>query len=158
MIEFTEKRLLYLLSSFTYKTIHDFIYSRSFKEKIKVYKVNPAYTTIIGKCKIAKRYGYSSHHSAAVIIARRVNRFSERPPRYLQDSKDDHGTFSLPVRNREKHVWSFWCTFNKMIAAHVAQAPASIRRSLERKDFIHETDIRELLRRNSLMQDVSNTA
>ena len=103
-----------MLSSFVYSKFRAGIESRAYRFGVRVYQVNPAGTKVIGRVKFASRYGLTVHHSAALVIARRICRFSERAPPGCQDeviipnNKGDHVTFSLPARNRGKHVWSFW--------------------------------------------------
>ena len=91
-----------MLSSFAYHQIFESFESQCFKNGIELSTVNPAFSTIIGEVKFKSRYGLSSHHSAAMVIARRKNHFSEEPPTNLW--KNFESAFSLPVRNREKHV------------------------------------------------------
>ena len=108
-----------MLSSFSYNKIIDSIETKAFKEGIKIYKVNPAFTSIIGKVKFACRYGLSDHHAAAFVIARRACNYSERPPGCLEviGNKKSKSAFSLPERNREKHVWNFYSELSKELKA-----------------------------------------
>jgi IS605 OrfB family transposase len=100
-----------MLSSFAYSAIISMIKSKSFRCGVHVNEVNPAYTSIIGRIKFAKRYGFSVHESAALCIGRRCLGASERLPRHqsqVPDGRGGHVTLSLPVRNRDRHVWSSW--------------------------------------------------
>lgn len=101
-----------LISSFSYTSIKKTIKSKAFRSKIEVFEVNPSFTTVIGKVKFAKRYGLNNHLSAALTIARRFMNASEKPPRKKNikvfDAKGSMRAFLLPVRNRKKHLWSFW--------------------------------------------------
>jgi IS605 OrfB family transposase len=60
-----------MLSGFTYHKFGDYLKSRALKCGVEVIEVSPAYTSIIGQLKFMKRYGLSSHASAACVIARR---------------------------------------------------------------------------------------
>lgn len=105
-----------MLSSFAYSSILTHINSSAQKLGIEVKEVNPAYTSIIGRVKFSKRYGLSIHHAAALSIARRSLRFSEKLPFSLSSIPDGKGGYvalSLPVRNRDKHVWSLWKKVSK---------------------------------------------
>ncbi|HDN27582.1 MAG TPA: transposase [Thioploca sp.] len=110
--ENSSKRHARMLSSFIYSKFRAFLESRASKYGVRIYKVNPAFTSVIGRVKFARRYGLTVHHAAALVIARRLCRFSERAPSSCRDevvipnNKGGHVTFSLPVRNRGKHVWS----------------------------------------------------
>jgi len=100
-----------MLSSFSYNKILDTLESRAWRYGIQTHSVNPAYSSLIGRVKFANRYGLSIHHAAALCLGRRQLRFSERPPRSLDKIPDGKGGYialSLPVRSRDKHVWSFW--------------------------------------------------
>jgi IS605 OrfB family transposase len=114
-----------MLSSFAYRSILTHLKARAQKQGIEVKEVNPAYTSMIGKVKFSKRYGLSIHQAAALVIARRFFRFSEKPPSRLvniPDGKGGHVALPLPVRNRGKHVCSFWRTLGRkllvVLAAH----------------------------------------
>jgi IS605 OrfB family transposase len=123
-----------MLSSFAYNSVITHLKSRASKKGVLVEQVNPAYTSIIGRIKFAARYGLSIHHAAALTIGRRYLRFSERPASSLSkipDGKNGHVTLSEPVRNRHKHVWTFWKQLSKKLktalAAHFRTAQADPR-------------------------------
>jgi IS605 OrfB family transposase len=112
-----------MLSSFAYSSILTHLKSRAQKRGIEVKEVNPAYTSIIGRVKFSKRYGLSIHHAAALVIARRFFRFSEKPPSRLTDIPDGRGghvTLPLPVRNRGEHVWTLWRRLSKKLSVVLA--------------------------------------
>ena len=117
------KKQVRMLSSFTYTAFFRHLHSRAARHGVKIFTVNPAYTSVIGRVKFAKRYGLSIHHAASLTIARRLFRFSEQPPLSadIPDGKGDHVTLSLPVRNRGKHVWSVWRRLIKKIKAALAE-------------------------------------
>jgi IS605 OrfB family transposase len=112
-----------MLSSFAYSSILTHLKSRAQKQRIDIKEVNPAYTSIIGRVKFSKRYGLTIHQAAALVIARRFFRFSEKPPSRLKDipdGKGGHVAFPLPARNRGKHVWSFWRTLSRKLSVALA--------------------------------------
>lgn len=122
-LEGTSKKYKRMLSSFSYNLILQTIKARAQDLGIEVRLINPAYTSIIGKNKFSKRYGISTHQAAALAIARRGRRFSERP-------NSDQGTSAppgspcgpaAPTWDRAKHVWSYWNAVRKA-AVRVAQA------------------------------------
>jgi IS605 OrfB family transposase len=122
-----------MLSSFVYSQFEHRLESRAYRYGVRVYKVNPAFTSVIGRVKFASMYGLTVHHAAALVIARRICRFSERaPPSYrnkvlIPNNKGGHVTFSLPARNRGKHVWSFWRRVSRKLKSvvHVARIGAA---------------------------------
>ena len=96
-------RFARMLSSLSYRQILETIKARAFDAGIQVQEVNPAYTSIIGKQKFARRYGLSNHGAAALVIARRSLSFSDRPNR-----TSSQGTSPAPARKRGEHVWKHW--------------------------------------------------
>lgn len=123
-----------MLSSFAYHQTFESMESKAFREGISIFTVNPAYSTVIGELKFKRRYGLSSHHSAALVIARRKDRYSEIPSDCIEVYKENTETaFSLPERNREKHVWCFYREVSKRKkAAHGVHL--STKRSSEKRD------------------------
>ncbi len=112
-----------MLSSFAYRSILTHIKSRAQKQGVEIQEVNPAYTSLIGRVKFSKRYGLSIHHAAALVIARRSLRFSEKLPSSLKDIPDGRGghvALSLPARNRGEHVWALWRKLGKKLSAALA--------------------------------------
>ncbi len=106
----TYKRYARMLSSLSYSLIICMLISKAFRSNIEIFFVNPAYTSVIGKVKFAKRYGLSKHQSAALAIGRRFMKASEKPPHQsiIPDAKGSMRAFFLPARNRKKHLWSYW--------------------------------------------------
>jgi IS605 OrfB family transposase len=108
-----------MLSSLSYSKILAVVQARAHDAGLVVSKINPAYTSVIGRWKFAERYGLSGHQAAALVIARRALRLTERP------NRRDHNASALPVRNRAKHVWSFWARAARSTSAgHAAQQPS----------------------------------
>jgi hypothetical protein len=112
--------------------------SRSAKRGVVITQVNPAYTSLIGRVKFARRYGLSIHQAAALTIGRRYLCGSERMPLALSkipDGKDGLVTLSLPARNRDKHVWSLWRQLSKKLqtalVAHFRTAKSRSKSSLK---------------------------
>src|SRR5439155_19208487 len=66
--------------------------------------------------------------AAALSIGRRLLKVSERLPRHMDNipnGKGAHVAFSLPVRNRDQHVWSQWRHIRKRLqAAYATQSLA----------------------------------
>ena len=52
---------------------------RAFKAGGIVYTDDPAYTSVIGKVNFMGRYGITPHEAAAIVITRRIQRYSEVP-------------------------------------------------------------------------------
>lgn len=146
-----------MLSSFAYQSILNYLKSRGASKGIQVHSVNPAFTSLIGRVKFAKRYGISTHMAAAFCIGRRFLGFSERMPQArpdVPDGKGGHVTLELPARNRTRHVWFQWKQLNRQLPAALTAHLRTVknRSSSSRKttletdalpDFIGVTPIRE---------------
>lgn len=118
-----------MLSSFSYSHIIESLNAKGFREGVEVHTVNPAMTSIIGRLKFSKRYGLTTHHSAALLIARRYYKFSEKPSKSPMKiiHKNVQVTCPSPVRKRGQHVWAFWRESNRklkaVLAAHFRGSP-----------------------------------
>lgn len=72
-----------LLSNFIHSKIVNIFGSRCFKNGLILKKVNPAYTSLLGRVKYQKRFGLSVHESAAICIARKGLGLKEKLPKKL---------------------------------------------------------------------------
>ena len=102
-----------MLSSFAYKKFFALLSGRARKEGVFVKQVNPAYTSVIGFAKFSGYKSYSLHELAALTIARRGLRLSERvkTKNALVETVCIPGTDDPLLFHREKrtrHVWSYW--------------------------------------------------
>ena len=99
-----------MLSSFSYGKVKAYFLSRGYRLGVEVCQVNPAFSSVIGRVKFMERYGLSVHQAAALVLARRLLGCSERIPRRWVCPSDNgaHVAFTVPVRKRAKHVWTYW--------------------------------------------------
>ena len=99
-----------MLSSFSYGKIKAYFLSRGYRQGVEIYQVNPAFSSVIGRVKFMERYGLSVHQAAALALARRSLGFSERIPRrwVCPVGNGVHIAFTVSVRKRVKHVWTYW--------------------------------------------------
>lgn len=95
-----------MLSGWAYSEFYKQLSSILSNRGIELIAVNPAYSSIIGLVKYLKMYGLASDESAALVIARRAMKLSEKIPRSLT---------AYSEMNPEKHVWSEWNQLNKKI-------------------------------------------
>lgn len=106
-----------MLSSFAYGAIQKAIRRRALRAGVELVDVNPAYSSLIGRTNLAKRYGLTVHVSAAVVIARRAARFSERI-NYIHGHRGRRNTLPTQSESR-RHVWRQWAlVLRDEIAAH----------------------------------------
>lgn len=88
------------LSSFAYDKFAKAIESRALKDKVAVFKVNPAYTSQIGKIKYMKIKGISIHSSASYVVGRRALGFKDTVPDKIKGC--------IPLTKLSKHNWAHW--------------------------------------------------
>ena len=100
------KKLARMLSGWVYSKFYEILNSICSNRGIQLKTVNPAYTSLIGLIKYVRMYGISSGVAAAIAIARRGMRLSEKLPSFI--------TAYLSV-NEGKHVWSSWNKLNKVL-------------------------------------------
>lgn len=104
-------KLARMLSGWAYAEFFKLLSSIGANRGIEVKTVNPAFSSLIGLVKYLRQYGISSGVAAAIVIARRGMRLSERLPKSLKTCSI---TAYLDVKSG-KHVWSKWSKLNKLI-------------------------------------------
>lgn len=114
------KRYSKMLSGFAYAKFDQLLTSRCEREGAQLIHKNAAWSSLIGMVKFMKRYGMSSATAAALAMARRGQRHSERlPARYAKVVPGG----KLPPRTHRRllqvdgnrHVWGHWGTFKKKL-------------------------------------------
>ena len=110
VLEGESRRYSRMLSGFSYGKIKAYFISRGYREGVEIVAVNPAYSSVIGRGKFMERYGLTVHQAAALVLARRLLGCSERMPRrwVCPVGNGVHVAFTVPVRKRVKHVWTYW--------------------------------------------------
>lgn len=93
-----------MLSNFSYAKFLELLHSRTQRFGIELIHLNPAYSSLIGMLKFMPMYGMSSDTAAALTLARRALRKSERVPASLARF--------LP-EDRSRHSWSYWNPLKK---------------------------------------------
>ena len=168
LTEMDGARYARMLSSLSYKKIHDALQFRATKDGVAVKMVNPAYTSVLERINYANRYGLTVHQGAAVAIGRRAfGRFVEnsrtgkgqkvfglretpisrtgRDGVKVITAPDGRGaqvTFPYPVWNMRKHVWTLLGRVSrKMKEALAAQRVAEKSDPPERKRAARPDDI-----------------
>lgn len=96
-----------MLAGFAYSSFHQLIFSRAQREGVAIVEVNPAYSSIIGKYKFMLMFGIAIHLAAALVLARRGMRLSERLPASYARGLAEH---------RPRHVWSLWKSLAKAVS------------------------------------------
>lgn len=117
------------LSSFAYRAILSAICSRGYRCGIRVHSVNPAFTSLIGRIKYARRYGLTTHQAAALCIARRHKNYSEplSSMSSVPDGKGGHVSLSVPARNQKEKEWAYLKRVAKKLKEALAEHFRAIR-------------------------------
>lgn len=97
---YRHKRLNEVLSSFAYTKATMLAESKSNKYSIGLVKVNPAFTSQIGKFKYMRHYGISVHEAAAFVIGRRGLGYQDKVPKPMRHL--------IPDGKKNRHHWSHW--------------------------------------------------
>ena len=110
VLEGESRKYSRMLSSFAYGKVKAYFLSRGYREGVEIIEVNPAYSSVVGRVKFMERYGLTVHQAAAMVLARRYLGCSERIPRrwVAPIGNGVQVAFTVPVRKRVKHVWTYW--------------------------------------------------
>lgn len=126
-------------SNFLWKKFAEVLERRCLESGIACKRVNPAYTSVIGRCKYAPMYKTTVHESAAFAIARRGLGFGEKisvngcSSRLVK--RKIMGTLEEKYHGRKVHSWVLW---GKLKAA--LTGPGKRMRSLQelRDHFLYD--------------------
>ena len=122
VLEGESRRYSRMLSSFSYGKVKAYFISRGYRQGVEIHRVNPAYSSVIGRVKFMERYGLSVHQAAALVLARRLLGCSERIPRWRVAPVGNgvHVAFTVPARKRVKHVWAYWGAISRQLKPALA--------------------------------------
>lgn len=97
-------------SSFVWKRLITLLERKCLENAIMYRKVNPAFSSVIGKFKYQRMYNLSTHESASYIIARRGLGFNEKLSLYKYPSKLVKELVLDRAGDRTKriHSWALW--------------------------------------------------
>ena len=110
VLEGESRKYSRMLSSFAYGKVKAYFLSRGYREGVEIIEVNLAYSSVIGRVKFMERYGLTVNQAAGLVLARRLLGCSERIPRrwVCPVGNGVQVAFTVPVRKRVKHVWTYW--------------------------------------------------
>lgn len=111
---YSGKKINRILSEFAHRKISMLAESKAYKYETGLCKVNPAFTSQIGKVKYMRKYGLSVHESAAFAIARRAMGLQESTPKAIKHL--------VPEKNKNKHHWSQW----RFLTCHIKKYKHSV--------------------------------
>jgi IS605 OrfB family transposase len=108
-------------SNYVWKKLITQLERKCIEYSVPYKKVNPAYTSIIGKYKYRWMHKITIHESAAYVIGRRGMGFNEKLSFYKADAKKVKelvfGTLEEKYKNQKVHSWSLWKHLNDNIEA-----------------------------------------
>ena len=111
------KKLNRIKSNFVWRKFIELLERKCVQNGIAYKKINPAYTSVIGKVKYKDMFKITTHESAAYVIARRGLGFGEKLSVYNCETKRVKnkilGTLEEKYQNKKVHSWVLW---NKMKA------------------------------------------
>ena len=97
--------------NFIYRKLSEAIERKAYLLGVKLVKVNPAFTSILGLLKYKDMYSLNRHTSAALIIARRGMGIKERQTFKVEPSQKKKSSFNLEGRDEvialTDKAWSF---------------------------------------------------
>lgn len=102
------------LNLIQYSIFRTLLHSKCLKEGIRLKIVNPAYSSVIGRYKYAKRFGVSTHTAASFVLARRgFYKIKEKLPNQMIGilHRGEEEKFERVFRYR--HHWSAWGFLSK---------------------------------------------
>lgn len=83
-LKYKDKKYNNMISTFAYSKVINLLERSAFKKNVDVIKVNPKYTSLIGKIKYIKLYHISIHTAASIVIGRKAMGFNEKIPKYIK--------------------------------------------------------------------------
>jgi len=97
-------------SNFVWKKLLTLLERKCIENGIMYKKVNPAFTSVIGRFKYQKMYNLSIHESASYVIGRRGLNFNEKLSLYKYPSEIMKGIVLDLAGDRTKrlHSWNLW--------------------------------------------------
>ncbi|MEI8270939.1 MAG: IS200/IS605 family accessory protein TnpB-related protein, partial [bacterium] len=106
------KKLNRIKSNFVWRKFIELLERKCVQNGISYRKINPAYTSLIGKIKYKDMFQITIHESAAYTIARRGLRFNEKLSVYSCEAKRVKnkvmGTLAEKYQNKKIHSWVLW--------------------------------------------------
>lgn len=128
------KKRNFKVSMFAHRKITELAENKARKYGVDLLKVNPAFTSQIGKFKYMRRFGLSIHECAAYAIARRGMGLRDPVPEEL---------FRLiPEKIREKDEWSQW---NYLMRVMTGVPVRAFYRNIPYDQFTKATQMRDFL-------------
>lgn len=143
-------------SNFVWRKFLTLLERKCVENGIQYKKVNPAFTSIIGKYKYRWMHKITIHESAAYVIGRRGMNFNEKLSFYKADANKVKelvlGTLAEKYQNNKVHSWLMWKHLNDNIEAVLTGLQVSL---ADLKEFVGNIWYRgETLRGEVFLQEL----
>ena len=106
------KKLNRIKSNFVWRKFLELLERKCIEHGIRYKKVNPAFTSVVGRVKYSEMYGLNVHESAAYVIARRGLGYNEKLSVYKTQSKIVKDriirTLAEKYDGKRIHNWVLW--------------------------------------------------
>jgi IS605 OrfB family transposase len=106
------RKLNRIKSNFVWRKFLELLERKCIEHGIKYKKVNPAFTSVVGRTKYSEMYGLTVHESAAYVIARRGMGYNEKLSIYKTQSKIVKDriirTLAEKYDGKRIHSWVLW--------------------------------------------------
>ncbi|MCD7808253.1 MAG: IS200/IS605 family accessory protein TnpB-related protein [Erysipelotrichaceae bacterium] len=106
-LEYGYKKANYKITTFAYRQMSELLAGQAFQNDIAIKKVDPAYTSFLGRIKYMRVLGISVHEAASYVIGRRAMGHTERLPKYIRDVLKK----LKPVKNQKS--FAFYHSLNR---------------------------------------------
>jgi IS605 OrfB family transposase len=143
-------------SNFVWRKFLTLLERKCVEHGVAYRKINPAFTSIIGKYKYRWMHKITIHESAAYVIGRRGMGFNEKLSFYKADAKRLKelvlGNLAGKYKSRKVHSWSMWKHLNDNIEATLTALRVSL---ADLKEFVGNIWYRgETLRGEVFLQEL----
>ena len=139
-------------SNFVWHKFLELLERKCVEHGIAYKKVNPAYTSVIGKVKYKEMYGVTTHEAAAFVIARRGLGFNEKISVYNCPAKRVKqkvmGTLGEKYQNKKIHSWVLWSKVKAVLTGQWKR----MRNLQELRDYFHDDS--EILSSEAFLQEL----
>ena len=114
------KKFNRMAHNFAHKQLIEAIQRYACKKGVPIYGVNPGLTSVIGRVKYQKIYGFSVHHGAAYVIARRGLGFQEKIPKSIHTRLKKYTELKGELYNptEQYNSWQLWSILGKIHRKH----------------------------------------
>ncbi len=155
------RRFNRIKSNFVWKKLLTLLERKCIENGIQYKKVNPAFTSVIGKFKYQKMYNLSIHESASYIIGRRGLGFNEKLSLYKYPSKYVKEVVFDLAGNKTKriHSWASWRklrdNYKKAVLTGLQGRMSDLKESDDNLCYVGENPTGEVLSKELVLRGIN---